>query len=419
MFRLNFLSFLSDFPLRREKTDLVMRMWKADNKAIYAAFLKRIDAVADGDLSVLFGMYSLMKDCIPPDAQTFYGWFSDLLTGKISNKKALQDNQHWAGPHTEQIARCITNRQLWLGIDLAKGTVDIYTSRQKGLLMLRSGTPTEIWHRLPSSMKSYLIEQTDRLLKNSKGICLFSGLERKELYQALAFFANLFMLSQAVFIPDFLANLYDKVVEKKEPLAYCMYHFVVFDHGLTRMTDLLNDILQKDDVDMGGMVLIRNCIHLLVHDSMALGVETKTSWERATEDCNPEIWKDVMFALRKAKGKRGKKNALLSLDDILIGNKAALKEAIVRFCSEHAEDICLAYLLRVLVRAEKVKPSTSYMTFHRAMEQFLGKHIGHDVPQKRYGELKELSLAVRPRDYSFRKAKDIIDRWTPVFARIV
>lgn len=221
----------------------------------------------------------------------------------------------WAGEHTEKIAQCMVNRQLWLGINLKTDKVDIYKSCQKGLLMVKSGTPVETWNRLPQNIKPHFIEQLDKLARNSNGCMLLSKLERKQLYHALSFFADIFILSHAVFLPKFLANLYDRIINQGDTLAYCMYYLVVFDHGLVLTMEILNGILVKEEIDESGLTLVHNCIHMLVHHSMEMGVDTKAYWENAVEDCHPEIWKDVMLALHKAKGKRGEKKSIRTLDE--------------------------------------------------------------------------------------------------------
>ena len=68
-----------------------------------------------------------------------------------------------------------------------------------------------------------------------------------------------------------------------------------------------------------------------------------------------------------------------------------------------------------LVKAGKTKPSVKYMTFHRAIESFARCTFGHDVPQKRYGEIKEMSLTGQQRGKSYKKAKQLIDYWTEYF----
>ena len=55
------------------------------------------------------------------------------------------------------------------------------------------------------------------------------------------------------------------------------------------------------------------------------------------------------------------------------------------------------------------------MAFHRAIEQFSQRHYGHDIPQKRYGEINDMVLDLHQRVNSFDTAKRIIDRWTDFF----
>ena len=118
------------------------------------------------------------------------------------------------------------------------------------------------------------------------------------------------------------------------------------------------------------------------------------------------------------------------MDDILIGDKERIKQGIYSFLEENTEDISLAYLLKALVKAGRMKTSIRYMTFHRAIEQFYQRHYGHgaieqfyqrhyghDIPQKRYGEIKDITLTSPQRGNSYIKAKRIIDRWTNYFIK--
>ena len=158
---------------------------------------------------------------------------------------------------------------------------------------------------------------------------------------------------------------------------------------------------------------------MLVNGSIEMGTATKADWEDTVEKCNPEIWKEVMFALRKVKGRRGNKKVMQSLDDILVGDKERIKQGIRLFLEENTEDISLAYLLKSLVKAGRIKASIRYMTFHRAIEQFTQLHYGYDIPQKRYGEIKDMTLDFPQRGNSYVKAKRIIDRWTDYFIKNV
>ena len=408
-----FIEGIKDYFTRKDCADMAIRTWKSANEELYADFCKRMDAVGKGNLSVLMDMCQMMQECTPPEALMLYNWLSDF-SGKNVQHIA---NQQWAGKYTDIIAHCITNKRLWIGVNVKTGTVELLTSPKSELLMVHSETPIEIWNRLPQGTKSYLIGQLDILMRNSKGCYLLSKLERNMVYQSLVYVFRIIFLSHAVFVGEIMANLYDYMMEKKEALAYCMYYFVVFDHGLSRMAKLLDRMLNSGEVDNGDMILIKSCVTILVNGSIEMGTETKADWEDTVEACNPEIWKEVMFALRKVKGRRGNKKVMQSLDDILVGNKERIKQGIHSFLEENTEDISLAYLLKSLVNAGRIKASTRYMTVHRAIEQFSKRHYGHDIPQTRYGEIKDMTLDSPQKGSSYAKAKRTIDRWTNYFAK--
>lgn len=196
---------------------MAIRTWKSAHEEVYADFCKRIDAVAKGDMSVLIDMYQMMRDCVPPEALMMYNWLSVFV-----NVKDVSDiaNQQWTGQYTETIARCITNKRLWIGINVKTGTVEPLTSPKFVLLMVHSETPIEIWNRLPQELRSYLIGELDMFMRNCKGCYLLSKLERKMVHQFLTYISQIVFLSYAVFIGGFMANLYDRLMEKKEDLAY-------------------------------------------------------------------------------------------------------------------------------------------------------------------------------------------------------
>ena len=412
----NFIERIKSYLTRKDCADIAICTWKSANEEVYANFCKRMDAIGKGNLSILMDIYQMMRECTPPEALLLYNWLSDFMNGKDIQHIA---NQQWAGKYTDIIAQCITNKRLWIGVNVKTGTVELLTSPKSELLMVHSKTPIEVWNRLPQETRSYLTEQLDVLMKNSKGCYLLSKLERKMVYQSLTYISRIIFLSHAVFVGEVMANLYDYVMEKKEILAYCMYYFVIFDHGLSRMAKSLDRLLNSGEVDNGDMILIKSCVALLVHQSIEMGTESKAGWEDTAEACNPEIWKEVMFALRKAKGRRGNKKVMQSLDDILVGDKERIKQGVRSFLEENTEDISLAYLLKAMVKAGRIKASIRYMTFHRAIEQFSQRHYGHDIPQKRYGEIKDITLTSPQRGNSYIKAKRIIDRWTDYFIKNV
>ena len=155
----------------------------------------------------------------------------------------------------------------------------------------------------------------------------------------------------------------------------------------------------------------------MVNQSMDNGLETKERWNRTAEGCNQELWKEIMYALRSTKTNQGKKKVVQSLGELLNGNQEELLKHIKQFLTEYPDSISLAYLLRSLQEANRIKSDIRYMTFHRAIEHFTQQKYGHDIPQKRFGEIKGMSLTGKQHSLSYIKAKHIIERWTPIFAK--
>ena len=138
---INFIERIKSYSKRKDTADMAIRAWKSANEEAYANFCKRIDAVAKGNISVMMDMYLMMRDCVPPEALMMYNWLSDFVNGKDVSDIA---NQQWAGQYTKTIARCITNKCLWIGINVKTGTVELFPSPKSGLLMVHSAAGGEV-----------------------------------------------------------------------------------------------------------------------------------------------------------------------------------------------------------------------------------------------------------------------------------
>ena len=192
---------------------------------------------------------------------------------------------------------------------------------------------------------------------------------------------------------------------------------MMFDGGSTKMIETLNSILNEEILDQEDMAMIHGAVGFMVLSSIDLGVGTKESWEKVANSCDPEIWKDISYELSKSEGNRGRKVKIDCIDNLLIGNKSALKEQILLFIKENPGAICLAYMLKALIRVDAIKESVSYATFHRAIEQFTGRKFGIDTPQKRFGEMKDFGFHGAQKG-SWAKAKEIIFRWSRIFEAV-
>lgn len=240
------------------------------------------------------------------------------------------------------------------------------------------GSAEKIWQSLPQYAKSCIAETSKKDGKATKEDCL-------PLIEEAADYMNTCMS----FVPSFVSNLKAKDMDEEDDVIRCLYYYMMFDGGSTKMIETLNSIMDKEILDQEDFTMIHGAVGFMVPNSIDLGVESKESWEKVANLCATEIWKDISYELSKSRGNRGRKVEVKCIDSLLMGNKSALKEKILLFNEENPGPICLAYLLIALIRAHAIKESVSYTTFHRAIEQFTGRKIGIDSPQKRYGELKD------------------------------
>ena len=273
--------------------------------------------------------------------------------------------------------------------------------------LLGFGTAEKIWQGLPQYAKSYIAEASKKEGKATKDNCL-------SLIEEATDYMNVCMS----FVPSFVSNLKAKAMDEENDVMRCMYYYMMFDGGSTKMIETLNSILSEEILDQEDMAMIHGAVGFMVPSSIDLGVETKESWEKVANLCDPEIWKDISYELSKSNGNRGRKVEIKCIDSLLIGNKSALKEQILHFIKENPGAICLAYLLKALIRADAIKQSVSYATFHRAIEQFTGRKFGIDSPQRRYGEMKDFGFHGVQKG-SWAKAKEIIFRWSRIFEAVV
>ena len=365
MFKLNYQITSAEYSLQKEKTDLIICAWKSGNEDIYADFLHRIDEISNGDLSVLTEMLSLAKSCIP----------SKNMESNIPKE-----------------------------------------------LLLKFESPAKFLKRLPRYIVFSIYDLIGNELRKINKRTTYSKEEYNQIFEDIITISIEYLQSCTEYIDGFLANLHNETVVKKNPLLYCMYYFVVFDNGLTRMVQVFDKIISNEQLSLYDISMIRYCIRFIVPKSMQLGKETKQSWKKNIQNRNCEIWQEVSYALHKSKGNRGRKKMTCSLDELLKGDKIAIKDSIKdsikQFLKEHTESISLAYLLKALVNANKINKRVEYIVFHRSIEQFSQKEYGIDTPQKRYGELKELSLDNTLEGKSYIQAKETIDKWTTIFKTI-
>ena len=120
-------------------------------------------------------------------------------------------------------------------------------------------------------------------------------------------------------------------MDEENDVIRCMYYYMVFDGGSTKMIETLNSIMNEEILDQEDMAMIHGAVDFMVPSSINLDIETKESWGKVANSCDPEIWKDISYELSKSDGNRGRKADVKCIDSLLAGNKSALKEKILLF----------------------------------------------------------------------------------------
>ena len=344
--------------------------WHEAHKEEYGAFRDRVSAFATGDFSLLVEIVAAFP----------------LFT------------LH----HTEA-------ERLYLGIDHASGDVELLELPCEGKTMIELPGANYCWNGLSASAKAVF-----RSIANSLNLADAKPVAR--LFRAE-------IMAKLKHLPLILEYLISRNDVKNSPLLFSIYYFMMIDDGLAVLVDLLDKLLVSGSIDMYSLFSIEAITELAVRQSLCNSTATKTAWlERSTHYC-PEIWKSVMIALRNAPAKRGLKAADTSLGDLLRQGCGAAVESVLddirRFLQENKEAVSLAYLLEALKRSKCLKESVKYAEFHRAIERFAGQKYGIDMPQRRYGEIAEMTLTEPALSPAFSKAKRTVEHWQQLFTTIL
>ena len=221
-----------------------------------------------------------------------------------------------------------------------------------------------------------------------------------------------------LFVPEYLEQLYKRIAVEGEPLAYCIYFFVTFDHGLRQMADVFSKQMVGGQSTSFTAEMFRMCLRTFIEHSLSNRTDTKEGWmQLANETGNDDCWKEIMFTLRSCQSHGGQQKDSRTLDELLIGDKGRLKALIKDYLSENSGTSRLAYLLYALRQSNHIEPC-NYITFHRALQSIANKPLGGpDVPQRRYHELLADPKLLGSKGKKWQQAKAIIDRWTVLFGK--
>ena len=389
-----------------------VREWKAKHKSEYESFKRQVAAISGGDLSLMERVMGLLDDCMPQDARNFYTY----IFYYIMDPDSVKNDQTAFSDYDQLAAECIFHHAM-IKVDSFTGEIEETKTPDGDCIIIRTDDFGESFESMPSSMKCVLNDLINQIIASGIDTPL-ADQDRIALQNLALLVTKTVYVYSLLFVPEYLERLYKRIAVEGEPLAYCIYFFVTFDHGLRQMADVFSKQMVDGQSTSFTAEMFRMCLRTFIAHSLTNRTDTKEGWQQlANETSSDDCWKEILFTLRSCQSHGGQQKDNRTLDELLIGDTARLKVHIKDYLSENPGTSRLAYLLYALRQSEHIE-SCNYITFHRALQSLSPKPLGGpDVPQRRYHELLADPKLLGSKGKKWQQAKAIIDRWTVQFGK--
>ena len=389
-----------------------VREWKAKHKSDYDDFKRQVADIGKGDLSLMERTMGLLSDCMPQEARDFYAYIYNY----IENPDSVKNDNRAFSRYDQLAAECIFNGTM-IKMDFTTGQIESTNSVSSNCTIIRTDDFEESITSMPQSMKCILNDLINHMVASGMDMHLTEK-DRAALQNLGLLVSKTVYVYSLLFVPEYLEQLYHRVAVDGDSLAYCIYYFVTFDHGLRQMADMFSRQMANNHSTSFTTAMLSMCIRAFISHSLSNRSDTKEGWmQLANETSSDDCWKEIMFTLRSCQSHGGQQKDSRTLDELLIGDKARLKAHIKDYLSENPSTSRLAYLLYALRQSGHIE-SCNYITFHRAVQSLSPKPLGGpDVPQRRYHELQADPKLLGSKGKKWEQAKAIIDRWTVQFGK--
>ena len=387
-----------------------VREWKAKHKSDYDDFKRQVADIGNGDLSLMERTMGLLSNCMPQDARDFYAYIYKY----IENPDSVKNDQRAFSRYDQLAAECIFNGTM-IKMDFTTGQIESTNSVSSNCTIIRTDDFEESITSMPQSMKCILNDLINHMVASGMDMHLTEK-DRAALQNLGLLVSKTVYVYSLLFVPEYLEQLYHRVAVDGDSLAYCIYYFVTFDHGLRQMADMFSRQMANNHSTSFTTAMLSMCIRAFISHSLSNRSDTKEGWmQLANETNNDDCWKEIMLALRDSHTHGGQQKDSRTLDELLICDTEVLKSKIQDYLRENPQTSRLAYLLYALRQTGKIQPC-NYITFHRALQAIANKPLGGpDVPQRRYHELMADPKLLGSKGKKWQQAKAIIDRWTVLF----
>lgn len=210
----------------RMAANKAVREWKVGHRREYDDFKRQVAAIERGDLSLIEQMMTLLDECMPRDARRFYAYIFNYLM----NPDSVKDDQSAFSQYDQLAAECIFHHAL-IKMDCTTGQIEQTDTMRRDCTIIRTDDFEQSVLSMPQSMKCILNDLCTQLVSDAMG-CQLTNAERDALQNVGLLVAKTVYVYSLLFVPEYLERLYKRTVIYGDALAYCLYFFVTFDHGL-------------------------------------------------------------------------------------------------------------------------------------------------------------------------------------------
>ena len=190
-------------------------------------------------------------------------------------------------------------------------------------------------------------------------------------------------------------------LQHNNPFLFSVFYWMIFDNGFVKSADLLSKTMMGEKPSFWQKNFGEQIMRSLMLTSMDKATYTKGTW-KAT---NNRVVKDIAnSALQESKGRRGRKQVCVLLEEMLILPHAELltneiEKILTEWMETNDTDSILAYIFAALTNGSLLNDTYNYRTFHTAiLEKFpsLGFKSGFDWGEALYNAI----VSERGNDYN-------------------
>ena len=190
-------------------------------------------------------------------------------------------------------------------------------------------------------------------------------------------------------------------LQHNNPFLFNVFYWMIFDNGFVKSADLLSKTMMGEKPSFWQKNFGEQIMRSLMLTSMDKATYTKGTWKAA----NNHVVKDVAnSALQESKGRRGRKQVCVLLEEMLIQPHAELltneiEKILTEWMEANDTDSILAYIFAALTNGSLLNDTYNYRTFHTAiLEKFpsLGFKSGFDWAEALYNAI----VSERGNDYN-------------------